>query len=212
MNDIRVAFMDCATCATDLLERREVAQIWNQPSALAEFSVAGLAGHLLRGVSTVEIYLDAPEPDGIPQNAPAYYHGLAITSDIASRLNREVRVKGEEAAEMGAHALGEAARALSERLGIRLADERLDRRLQVRDGIVISLDDYLRTRIVELTIHCDDLAHSIGLANAPEPSALAGTSAIDTLVELARMRHGDLAVLRALARRERDDIGALRVF
>ncbi len=170
-----------------------------------------MAGHLLRGVSTVEIYLDAPEPDAVPLNAPGYYHALALTPDIASALNREVRLKGDEVAEIGPRALCEAARALSERLGIRLAGERLDRRLQVRDGIVISLDDYLRTRIVELTIHCDDMAHSIGLADAPEPSARSGTFAIDTLVELARMRHGDLAVLRALARRERDNGSALRV-
>jgi hypothetical protein len=36
-------------------------------------------------------------------------------------------------------------------------------------------------------------------------------AAIDTLVEVARLRHGDTAVLRALARRERDSVAALRV-
>ncbi len=35
---------------------------------------------------------------------------------------------------------------------------------------------------------------------------------IDTLVAIARYRHGDLAVLLALSRRERDTLNALRVF
>jgi hypothetical protein len=30
-------------------------------------------------------------------------------------------------------------------------------------------------------------------------------------VEAARLKHGDVAVLRALTRRERDEVGALRV-
>ncbi len=35
---------------------------------------------------------------------------------------------------------------------------------------------------------------------------------IGTLVDVARFRHGDVAVLHALTRRERDSIGALRIF
>ncbi len=35
--------------------------------------------------------------------------------------------------------------------------------------------------------------------------------AIEALVDVARVRHGDLAVLRALTRRERDSSEALRV-
>jgi hypothetical protein len=34
---------------------------------------------------------------------------------------------------------------------------------------------------------------------------------VTVLVGAARHRHGDAAVLRALTRRERDDVGALRV-
>ena len=49
------------------------------------------------------------------------------------------------------------------------------------------------------------------------PSALAEFSVrglaghITTLVEVARLRHGDAAVVRALSRRERDTAEALRV-
>jgi hypothetical protein len=36
--------------------------------------------------------------------------------------------------------------------------------------------------------------------------------AFANLVEVARVRHGDLAVLRAFTRRERDSVDALRIF
>ena len=74
----------------------------------------------------------------------------------------------------------------------------------------MTVDEYLRTRVVELVVHADDLAASVGVAPmAPRPET--GKIAIDALVDVARIRHGDLAVLRALARRERDPVGALRV-
>ncbi|MFA5884848.1 MAG: hypothetical protein WDA60_13420 [Acidimicrobiia bacterium] len=44
------------------------------------------------------------------------------------------------------------------------------------------------------------------------PDAEAATLVIHCLVDTARRRHGDLAVVRALTRRERDVHDALRVF
>ena len=71
------------------------------------------------------------------------------------------------------------------------------------------LDEYLRTRLVELTVHIDDLAISVDVA--PSVPAEAYAAAMDVLVAVGRRRHGDLAVLRALTRRERDQVEALRV-
>ncbi len=66
------------------------------------------------------------------------------------------------------------------------------------------------TRLVELTLHIDDLCVSVGVPTPQLPADGTG-AAIETLVEVARLRHGDGAVLAALARRERDDGAALRV-
>ena len=107
--------------------------------------------------------------------------------------------------------MAEEAGALTERLRVRLVTEAFDRRLQVLGGLVITLDEYLRTRVVELVLHTEDLALSVDLPEAAEVTPAAATIAINTLVDLARLRHGDLAVLRALARRERDTVNALRV-
>ncbi len=54
------------------------------------------------------------------------------------------------------------------------------------------------------------LAVSLHLDLPDLPVEAAGL-AITTLVDVARLRHGDLAVLRALTRRERDAASALRV-
>jgi len=78
-------------------------------------------------------------------------------------------------------------------------------------GWVLPLDEYLKTRLVETTVHFDDLRLSTGVTDGPLP-AQAIEVAVDTLLEVARRRHGMAAVLTALARRERDVVQALRVF
>ena len=98
MNEITLAFFDAAQCATMLLERPEVESHWTRPSVLAEFTVAGLAGHLLRGIMTVETYLDAPVAATTPMNAVAYYQAAGLSSDPESKLNRDIRTRGEEMA------------------------------------------------------------------------------------------------------------------
>jgi hypothetical protein len=135
---------------------------------------------------------------------------MGTTTDINADLHRAVRQRGVEAApgppEKFAARWAEAA----DRLRARLAAEPAGRRVQAYGDLVLTLDDYLVTRFVELVVHADDLAASLGVDPPPLPAAATGL-AIATLVEVARGRHGDGAVLRALARRERDAIEALRV-
>ncbi len=71
------------------------------------------------------------------------------------------------------------------------------------------LADYLHTRIVELLVHTDDLATSVDVRAVPPRDA--ATAAFLVFIELARSRFGDVAVLRAFARRERGDAETLRV-
>jgi hypothetical protein len=211
VNEITLAFFDAAHCATILLERPEVESHWTRPSVLAEFTVAGLAGHLLRGIMTVETYLDAPVDAATPMNAVAYYQAAGLSSDPESMLNRDIRTRGEEMAAGGAPLVASAARTVLHRLEDRLAYEDPGRSMSVLGGATITLEEYLRTRVVELVVHSDDLALSVGIDHDLELAVTTSRIAIETMVELARARHGDLAVLRALTRRERDDVEALRV-
>jgi len=212
MSDARPAFLDAATTAARLLERPELAGHWAQGSVLREFSVAGLAGHLFRGMSTVERYLDEPEPEpseaGI--SAASYFDTVIRSADISDPANQAIRARGEEAAAGGPAALASDARATLDRLTSRLAGEGPGRRVRVAGGLVMTLDEYLRTRVVELAVHADDLAASVGVELVP-PQPATTAVAIDVLVGVARIRHGDMAVLRALARRERGPVEALRV-
>jgi hypothetical protein len=68
--------------------------------------------------------------------------------------------------------------------------------------MLMHLDDYLVTRTIELAVHLDDLAVSIGVDTPSlDPRAIDLVTAC--LVKIARIRHGDVEVLRAMARRER---------
>jgi hypothetical protein len=97
-----------------------------------------------------------------------------------------------------------------ERVAALLASEPATRRVTVLRGQArMRLDEYLPTRIVEMVVHADDLAASVR-AETPDLGAAVDV-AIGVLVETARVAHGDLAVVRALARRERDAVDALRV-
>ncbi len=210
MRPIRRTFLDTLAAIRPVVAAPEVATRWDEPSALPEFSVRGLAGHLARASLTVDTYLDRPQPArGVPVSPAAYYAN--VNADIASSLNVGIRQRGEELAAAGHVPLTAEIDRLAARLEERLVREPDDRLLVVGGNDLMRLDDYLVTRIVELTVHADDLALSVGLdAPALPPEALGIT--IDTLVAIARYRHGDLAVLLALSRRQRDTVNALRVF
>jgi hypothetical protein len=221
MSEARAVFLEAVAATLALLEAPELAARWEEESALARFRVRGLAGHLLRATTSVEIYLDRPEPGrGEEVLSAAAYYAAAVYSDIGDArytgpdldgdLHVAVRARGEEAAAAGPEALAREWSQAAVRLGTRLADEAPERRVRVFNNLVIRLDDYLATRLVELCIHGDDLAVSLGIDPPALPAAATGM-AVATLVDLARLRHGDTAVLRALARRERDAVTALRV-
>jgi hypothetical protein len=208
----RTTYLSTVTVALDLLGHPAVHAAWDQPSALEGWRVSGLAGHLARAVTTVEQYLDGDEaPAGELVTPGGYYARVIPTDDPESDLHRSIRRRGDEMASEGATRLHEKAASTAERLRNRLALEPAGRRMSVLDGVVLSLDDYLATRVVELVVHSDDLAMSAGIAT-PAFSAEAYRLAAEALVDTARQRHGDLAVIRALTRRERDAVHALRVF
>ena len=89
------------------------------------------------------------------------------------------------------------------------APDRLVPVVQVRGGAA-RLDDYLVTRVVELVVHTDDVACSVG-SPVPDIPADALSVVTSAFVELAVARSGSRAVLRSFARRERAHADTLRV-
>ncbi|WP_225804899.1 maleylpyruvate isomerase N-terminal domain-containing protein [Streptomyces sp. NK15101] len=195
--------------AVRLLATEQAAQCGETESVLPGTSVGGLAGHLARSVlqsgsSTVR-YLARNRCHRFGTTR------LADTSLPDSALNVGVRARSEETAAAGPAVVAEQARAAWGRLSQRLGMESADRRVAVlhRPAEEMLLDGYPQTRCVELAVHLDDLALSVDVP-CPVPDATLAV-AVDVLVAAARDRHGDRAVLHALARRERDVDQALRV-
>jgi hypothetical protein len=211
--DVRGAYLRALDLARDVVAAPEVAAAWDAASVLPKLTVRGLAGHLARSGTLVEQYLDAGFPDATRDVADAaeYYVVAAVTADLDDAVNTGIRQRGESVGTAGHAAVVELVEVARRQLDARLALEPVDARIAVTAGMVLPLDEYLVTRIVELIAHTDDLAVSVGMPTS-EPDPAAATLAIHCLTTLARRRHGDLAVVRALTRRERDTIEALRAF
>ena len=207
-------FLAAADCAAGVLAAEEVAAAWAEPSALAGYTVGGLGAHLLMATERTEAVLDEDEPIGRLVDVAEFYGANRVDdpSDNETGLHVIVRDAAERmAAAAGASAIAERFSGLVDRLRVRLAEEPPDRLvtiLQVKGGVT-PLDTYLRTRIVELVVHADDLADSVGLPLELPPAAV--DVAAGVFVELARARSGDLAVVRAFTRAERSDPDTLRV-
>lgn len=210
MTAIRGEYLALAEVAFTMLADAAISNRWTEPSALATWTVGGLAAHTARAVITVFGYLDVPVDNSQPLVADAaeYYLLVIPAGDADEGVARGVRQRAEASAARGHAVVLEEYREALDQLTARLPHEPTGRLMSVIGGRRIALEDYLVTRMVELTVHLDDLAVSLGL---PHAATGAESRAIDALLGTARRRHGDLAVLRALARRERDPVHALRV-
>jgi hypothetical protein len=203
-NDLRVeivdAFVHAARCVDDVLASPFVAERWSEPSALPEMTVGSLAGHVFLVLRRLDKQLDeAVEPDPRHPTVPFPWLRVEERADLDGDMHQRVRADGDHVARWGWEAVRDACAQRTEKLAGRLADRRA--RLVPLPGGVIDLEEYLETRVVELLVHGDDLAASVG--SPFEPPADATALAVETVVRAARAWHGDLAVLRTFTRRER---------
>ncbi|MEU4585467.1 maleylpyruvate isomerase N-terminal domain-containing protein [Kitasatospora aureofaciens] len=205
MTDARADFLAAAGAAEALLRRTEVAEGWARPSALAQWSVGGLAGHLAYQVLCVPEVLAAPVPVEETVGLLEHYRRSRwVGAGVEAEINVRIR--------QGSEALGASGpAALSRRVSGTLAglpavllgeDGRRPVRLPFWGAWSLTLDDLLATRTMELAVHADDLAVSVG-ALTPELPPGTAESVIVLLTRLAVRRHGQVSVLRALSRAER---------
>ena len=214
---MRAAWWAALDAAVAAVSRPEVATRWDEPSALDGLTVGGLVAHLLIATERAAAVLEAPAPDPsvVRVVGLAEFYGpnrIAAADDLGTGLPALLRDGASARAAAGPAAAVAEVAALPARLRPLLASAEEDRLVpvvQVRDGAA-RLDDYLTSRVVELVVHTDDLACSLGL-ELPEvdPGALAVVTR--AFVDLAVARSGGRAVVRAFARRERADADVLRV-
>ncbi|RIQ23297.1 maleylpyruvate isomerase N-terminal domain-containing protein [Jiangella rhizosphaerae] len=208
---VRQLYLDAASTALDLLRDPAVAAHWDEPSALEAFTVGGLAGHLAGQVLAVPEVLATPVPDEPPAALLDHYtRSTWIGAGLDAETNVAIRERGDTAAAGGPEALVVRTTDTLADLRASLSAEPAGRLVHLAGRWSLTLDDYLTTRLLEIAVHDDDLAVSVGVETPPLPEA-ALRPVFDLLTTLSVRKHSAPAVLRALARAERAprDIAAI---
>jgi len=197
-------YLACAEAIGTLIASAQVASGWEKPSALEQWTVAGLAGHTARSVFLVPGIVAAEvDPTLPPATAIDYFVGALANDDldVDSAVAVQVRERGLETAGAGPADLAARYRAGLLEVAELLATVDPDRSVTAW-GMRLPLSQYLVTRIVELAVHGDDLAVSVA-APAPVLPPSAEATVLATLAGIAGRRRGFAEVMRGLARRER---------
>ena len=207
----RPSFVIAAGTAVELASTPEVRRAWDDESACAGMTVGGLAAHLLgQAFNTVRL-LEAERVDQQPIPLLEHY---ARAAWVRSGPDEEVNVGIRDGSNADALAgpdrvLAEGAAAVDRLPGV-LQAERVPDHVHIPwQGWSLTTDDFLTTRAMEIVVHSDDLAASVGLDTPHFPDDVVG-EVLRLLSGVAVRRHGQAAVVRALSRPQRapDDVSA----
>jgi hypothetical protein len=200
-------FLAAADAALVLLGSDEVAGRWEEPSACEGFTVGGLAAHLGWQVQSARWAVESGRPAAGAVVTPLtahYEQAVWVAADLDAPVNQGIRDTGEKRALAGAGEVLRLTREARDFLAGRFGSLSPDEVIAVPwiEGRAMAAGDVLATRVLELLIHADDLAASVGV-DTPRASDSAYALVIGILAPLAVRRHGPVAVLRALSRAER---------
>ena len=162
-------------------------------------TVGGVATHLVQsGLESLVGFLEAPEPEPSGRLlAPGrFFSGQSL--DLGHPDHLSIRDGANTGSQAGPDEMRRRAATAIAALASTLPGLSGDRLVLVLGRFTMTLDAVIITRLVELLAHSDDLASSLGVTYEPPPQAL--TVVLPCLTDVARRRHGDLAVLRAITR------------
>jgi hypothetical protein len=197
------AFPMAAAVALDLIRRDEVREQWLMPSALPKMSIGALTCHLGRQVIRAAELLPMATDVRPLECVDAHYHRAAwVLSTSPDDPSNDRSTDDAEAALGAAVLVGRSAEALEMARRLLAAGTARDVVPVPWQGWSLRRDDFLLTRMLEIVVHTDDLALSIGV-RTPEFPAEVFAPVRDLLVRLAVKRHGQSAVISALTRSER---------
>ncbi len=198
------AFLVAADSAIDLVGRPEVSGAWGKPSALAEWTVGGLTGHLAGQVFAAVNLIEAEPSDQAPITLDEHYERASwVGAAVDDEESVDIRAGGDAHADAGVDALLARLDVARARLPSLLAETAPDRPVLVPwQGWALRRDDLLVIRMMEITVHSDDVATSVGITATSLPEPVLGP-VLGLLTRLAVRRHGQSAVVAALSRAER---------
>ena len=201
-----------------ILGRAELAAAWGEPSVVARYTVGGMAAHAVHGVVWLQQLLTDAEPVGLRPVTVGEFFGPNRVDAVDAEgsedaFSASLRVAAEGFARTGAATVQAALTVSRDQLVGLLDHADMSRPVAVIrvGGAQTALREYLRTRVLELVVHGDDLVCSVPGLAAPDPPPGSLEVSLAVCLELAQARVGGLAVLRAFTRGERALPGALRV-
>lgn len=199
------AFLACARASIDLASRPEVSAQWDQESACAGMTVGGLAHHLVAQVRRAAELLALP----VPAEAPViglldhYERAPWVADSRQGEVDPDQTHSDNSAALAGpGHVLARAEESLAALPSLLEPSARPAAVHIPWQGWTLPVDAFLTTRLMEMVVHGDDLAASVGLETPELPEAVSGP-VLNLLVLVAARRHGQVALVRALSRPQR---------
>ena len=208
------AFLRTGLDFIGLVERPEVGEQWDAPSAVERMTIGGVAAHGLTALDDILDHCERPEP------ATPRFIGL-VEYYRAARLDRRadldlpghsfIREDAAAKAAEGRDAVVAKARANLDQLRWVLPAMAPDKRVYLprQPPMAGALAMMVANRTVELAAHMDDVAVSVGIPT-PEIDPAAGSMILTVLVSIARKMNNDTQLMRAMARTERARPEAVR--
>ena len=204
-------FLDAVDVTLALLREPEVAERWDDPSALAEMSVGALADHLAGQVRSAARGLTDPQWSGRGEAITLVQHyrrSVWVGAALDSEANAGIRQSAAAGAGVGADAVADGVQAALDAVTPWPAAAPATVSMPHWDWSMTT-DDFLITRMMEMVVHADDLCAGLTLETPDFPASVTAP-VYALLVGLAEDQHGQAAVTRALTRRER--AGSIVVF
>jgi uncharacterized protein (TIGR03083 family) len=201
----RSAVIHAADLVADLVANPEVIAAWTRESSCAGMTVGGLTRHLVSQTIYAADLLRADPALGADARTISlldhYAEAAWLHEDLDSDTNRFVREKSDAQAAEGPDVAAALQRDALARLPDALADPPATTFIPWQ-GWRLPTDDFLVTRLMEMVVHSDDLAASVGVP-APDFGAAVLEPVLGLLTALAVRRHGQDAVVRTLTRPQR---------
>ena len=199
-------YLFAAQSAVTLLAQPAVAEQWEAPSALAEMTVGALAAHLAGQVLSVrDVLVDrrlasSDHPVALLEH---YTRSAWVEAGLDDEANLTIREGTASRAAAGHRQLLESVQEALDDVARLLAEEVEPRVVRMPWwGWSLTFEDFLVTRMMEITVHSDDLAVSLG-QEPPELPVSVLEPVLSLLLGVSVLRHGQAAVVRALSRAER---------
>jgi hypothetical protein len=201
---ITETFLDSSRTAAALLTSDEVRAGWDAQSACTGMTVGGLAFHLAGQAGNAVRLMSAAPSDESPIPVEEHYRRAAwANTGPDEEANVDIRTSANDEADGGFDELCAKVAADLEALpDVLAATSSADPVLIPWQGWALTAHDFLVTRLMEMLVHSDDLAASLGVPTPQFPDE-AVRLVLGLLTSVAVERHGQTAVVRALSRPQR---------